>query len=346
MLDGPLPPLTIPTTLHASLTARLDRLESARQVAQIGAAIGRWFRYALLPAVSGLPESELQAALARLVASELVFESGAAPDMTYTFKHVLVQEAAYGSLLRHRRQQLHGQIAEALEAHFPEMMDSQPEVLARHCVAAGLAEKSVFYWSKAAQRSAARLAMAEAAAQFQKALDQLKFLPDDFARQRQELEFRSCLGVALRFVKGLASPETGRALAHARELWEQLGYPSEFVQVPYWHSLHHQNRGEFGLAQRLDENLLRLSRKRNDSAGLTLGHLSAGRILWLTGKFALSRSHLEEVLAPDDPISQRWLADQTGTHPHAIAKAYLGKALFCLGTRTRRWNEQRSHYRD
>src|SRR5205814_1512883 len=193
-LDGPLPPLAIPTSLHASLTARLDRLGSARPVAQIGAAIGRWFRYALLRAVSGLPENELQAALARLVASELVFESGAAPDTTYTFKHALVQEAAYGSLLRHRRQQLYGQIAEALEAHFPEMMESQPEVLARHCVAAGLAEKSVLYWSKAAQRSVARSAMAEAAAQFQKALDQLKLLPDDFARRRQELEFRSSLG--------------------------------------------------------------------------------------------------------------------------------------------------------
>jgi len=101
VLDGPLPPLAIPTSLHASLTARLDRLGSVRHVAQIGAAIGRWFRYALLRAVSGLPENELQAALARLVASELVFESGAAPYTTYTFKHVLVQEAAYGSLLRH-----------------------------------------------------------------------------------------------------------------------------------------------------------------------------------------------------------------------------------------------------
>jgi tetratricopeptide (TPR) repeat protein len=331
VLDGALPPLAIPTSLHASLTARLDRLGSARPVAQMGAAIGRWFRYALLRAVSGLPENELQAALARLVASELVFESGAAPDTTYTFKHVLVQEAAYGSLLRRPRQQLHEQIAEALEAHFPEMMENQPEVLARHCVAAGLAEKSVLYWSKAAQRSVARSAMAEAAAQFQKALDQLILLPDDFARQRWELECRSSLGVALRFVKGLASPETGRALAHARELWEQLGSPPEFVQVPYWHSLHHQNRGEFGLAQCLDENLLHLSRKRNDSAGLILGHMSAGRTLWLTGRFALSRSHLEEVLAPDDPTSHRWLADQTGTHPHAIAKAYLGNALFCLG---------------
>ena len=169
VLDGPLPPLAIPTSLHASLMARLDRLASVRHVAQIGAAIGRWFRYTLLRAVSGLPEDELQASLARLVASELVFQSGTPPDAVYTFKHALVQEAAYGSLLRNARQQLHGRIAEALEAHFPELMDSQPELFARHYAEAGLAEKSVFYWSKAAQRSVARSAMAEAAAQFQKA---------------------------------------------------------------------------------------------------------------------------------------------------------------------------------
>ena len=158
VLDGALPPLAIPTSLHASLMARLDRLASVRHVAQIGAAIGRWFRYTLLRTVSGLPEDELQASLARLVASELVFQSGTPPDAIYTFKHVLVQEAAYSSLLRSARQQLHGQIAKALEAHFPELIDSQPELFAWHYVEAGLVEKSVFYWSKAARRSVARSA--------------------------------------------------------------------------------------------------------------------------------------------------------------------------------------------
>ncbi len=118
VLDGPLPPLAIPTSLHASLMARLDRLATVRHVAQIGAAFGRWFRYTSLRAVCGLPEDELQASLVRLVASELVFQSGTPPDAIYTFKHALVQEAAYGSLLRNTRQQLHGQIAEALEACF------------------------------------------------------------------------------------------------------------------------------------------------------------------------------------------------------------------------------------
>ena len=200
VLDRALPPLAIPTTLHDSLMARLDRLASVRLVAQIGAAIGREFSYALLRAVSRLSEDELQAALARLVASELVFQRGAPPDAVYTFKHALVQDAAHGSLLRSSRQQLHAQIAEALETHFPELMDSQPELFAQHYAEAGLVEKSVAYWGRAGRKSAARSAMAEAAAQLQKGLDQLELLPETPERQRQELEFCSSLGcgVAIR----------------------------------------------------------------------------------------------------------------------------------------------------
>ncbi len=216
--------------------ARLDRLASVRLVAQIGAAIGREFSYALLRAVSRLPEDELQAALARLVASELVFQRGTPPDAVYSFKHALVQDAAHGSLLRSTRQQLHAQIAEALETHSPELMDSQPELFAQHYAEAGLVEKSVAYWGKAGRRSAARSAMAEAAAQFQKGLDQLALLPDNPERQRQELEFCSALGAVLHAVKGHAAPETGHAYARARELWEQLGSPSEFLQIPYGQS--------------------------------------------------------------------------------------------------------------
>ena len=273
VLDSALPPFAIPTTLHDSLMARLDRLASVRLVAQTGAAIGREFPYALLRAVSRLPEDELQAALARLVASELVFQRGTPPDAVYAFKHALVQDAAHGSLLRSSRQQLHARIAEALEAHSPELMDSQPELFAQHYAEAGLVEKSVACWGKAGHRSAARSAMAEAAAQFQKGLDQLALLPDTPERQRQELEFCSALGAVLLAVKGQAAPETGHAYARARELWEQLGSPSEFLHVPYGQSRYHVYRGELDLAQRLDEDLLRLSRQRNDSAGLVLGHL-------------------------------------------------------------------------
>ena len=189
VLDRPLPPLAIPITLHASLMARLDRLVSARMVAQIGAAIGRQFSYALVRAVSRLPEDELRAALGQLVASELVFQRGTPPDAVYSFKHALVQDAAHGSLLRNARQQLHAQIAEALETHSSEIIESQPELLAQHYAEAGLVEKAVAFWGKAGHRSVARSAMAEAAAQFQKGLDQLALLPDIPERRQRSSSF-------------------------------------------------------------------------------------------------------------------------------------------------------------
>jgi len=330
-LDGALPPFSIPTSLHDLLVARLDRLASVRLLAQTGAAIGREFSYALLRVVSRLPEEELQAALARLLASELIFQRGTLPDAIYTFKHALVQEAAHNSLLRRTRQQLHAQIANSLETHSPELMDTHPELLARHYEEAGLVEKSVSYWGKAGRRSAARSAMTEAATQFQKGLDQLSLLPDDPERRRRELEFWSSLSAALRAVKGQAAAETGRAYGRARELWERLGSPSEFLQIPYGQSRYHAHRCEFDLAHCLDEDLLRLSRQRNDAAGLVLGHLSSGINLMFVGKFAASRFHLEKALALYDPISQRLLVHQAGVHPHIFSQAYLGNVLFCLG---------------
>ena len=331
VLDRSLPPFAIPTTLHASLLARLDRLASVRLVAQIGAAIGREFSYSLLRIVSRLPADELRSALSRLVASELVFQRGAPPDAVYVFKHALAQDAAHGSLLRSSRQQLHAQIAEALEAHSPELMDTQPELFAQHYAEAGLVQKSVAYWGKAGHRSAARSAMAEAAAQFQKGLDQLAPLPDTPERQRQELELRSGLGAVAMVWKGFAASETGQAYARARELWEQMGSPSEFLQVPYGQSIHHLVRGEIDVALRLDEGLLRLSQQREDSSGLLMSHFSAGINLMFAGQFALSRSYLEQVLARYDPISHSVLTHQAGTHPRVASQVYLGIVLFCLG---------------
>src|SRR5260221_4635362 len=331
VLDGALPPFAIPTSLHDSLMARLDRLASVRLVAQTGAAIGRQFSYGLLYAASRLPEDELQAALARLVASELVFQRGTPPDAVYAFKHALVQDAAHGSLLRSSRQQLHAQIVQALETDSPEMMETQPELFAQHYAEAGLVEQSVACWAKAGHRSAARSAMAEAAAQFQKGLDQLVLLPDDQKRQRQELRFRSALSTVLHAVKGHAAPATGHAYAQAREVWEQAGSPSEYLGVPYGQCRYHTYRGELDLAQRLNEDLLRLSRRRDHSAGLVLAHYSSGGNLSFTGRFASSRRHLEGVLALYDPISHGALVDQVGFHPQVVSKAFLGNVLFCLG---------------
>jgi hypothetical protein len=332
VLESGAGPLGIPATLHDSLMARLDRLASVRLVAQIGAAIGREFPYALLRAVSSLTENELQAALARLVASELVFQRGAPPDAVYSFKHALVQDAAHSSLLRSSRQQLHARIAEVLETHSPETLDSQPELLAQHYAEAGLVEKSAACWGKAGRKSAARSAMAEAAAQLQKGLDQLMLLPDTPERRRHELEFCSALGSVLHAVKGYAAPETGHAYARARVLWEQLGSPLEFLQVPYGQSVYHMGRGELDVAQRLNEDLLRLSRQRNDSAGLVLGHLSSGRDLMLVGRFASSQSHLEDGIALYDPISHRSVGQQAGSgDPRVNLKAYSAIVLLCLG---------------
>jgi class 3 adenylate cyclase/predicted ATPase len=217
------------------------------------------------------------------------------------------------------------------ETQAPELIDSQPELFVQHYAEAGLVEKSVACWGKAGHRSAARSAMAEAAAQLQKGLDQLALLPDIPERWRQELEFFSALGAVLMAVKGFGAPETGHAYARARVLWERLGFPSEFLQVSYGQSLHHVARGELDLALRLDEDLLRLSRQRDDSAGLVLGHYSSGRNLMLAGRFARSRSHLEEALTLYDPITHRSFAHQAGFHPHVNSLAHLEIVLFCLG---------------
>ena len=160
-----------------------------------------------------------------------------------------MQDAAHGSLLRGTRQQLHARIAQALETLSPELIETQPELLAQRYAEAGLLEKSVVYWRKAGRRSAARSAMAEAAAQFQKGLDQLMLLPETTERQRQELELWSALGAALRFIKGQAAQFVGQALDRARELWERLGSPSEFLHIPYAQASYHIYRGEFDVAQ-------------------------------------------------------------------------------------------------
>jgi predicted ATPase len=226
-------PTRIPTTLHTSLLARLDRLASVRHVAQTGAAIGREFAYQVLRAVSNVGEDELRVALGRLVASELLSERATPPDAVYAFKHALVQDAAHGSLPRRVRQRLHAQIAEAFETHSPELVETHPELFARHYAEAGLIERSVAFWGRAGRRSAGRSAMAEAAAQFQKGLDQLALLPDTAGYKRRKLEYYSAMGAALRAAKSFAAPETGNAYTRARELWEQLGSPPEFLQI-FW----------------------------------------------------------------------------------------------------------------
>jgi class 3 adenylate cyclase/tetratricopeptide (TPR) repeat protein len=217
-LAAPLPPLAIPSTLHASLLARLDRLASVKDVAQIGAAIGREFSYRLLATVAGLEERELRAALARLVEAGLVFQRGEPPEATYVFKHALVQDAAYASMVKSRRQQLHGKIAHVLERDFPELAATEAEALARHFSAAQQPDRAVGYWLAAGGRALQRSANREAITHLSAGLGQLEQLPDTGERRKQELALQRLLGQAYFHVKGLGAAETERAFNRAREL--------------------------------------------------------------------------------------------------------------------------------
>jgi class 3 adenylate cyclase/predicted ATPase len=330
LASSPLSGVAIPATLHASLIARLDRLGmAAKEVAQIGSVLGREFTYELIDRVARRPD--LDAALAQLSAAELLFCRGAAPQSSYLFKHALVQDTAYSVLLRGRRRELHARVADVLQAEFGEVAKSRPELLAHHFTEAGQPRLAAAHWGEAGRRSASRSAMAEAATQLRKGLDQLSLLPGNPERWGQELELQSSLGAAALAVNGHAAPETGLAYARARELWEQLGCPSEFLHVPYGQSLHYTFVGELDLAQRLDEDLLRLSSERNEAAGLVLGHYSFGRNLLIAGRFDASRKHLEQVLQVFDPSLRQSLIRQAGDDPHVNAQAVLGVVLFCLG---------------
>jgi predicted ATPase len=208
--------LAVPATLHASLMARLDRLGPAKEVAQIAAAIGREFSHALLAAVVRRPEAELGSALDRPVVAGLLFRQGVPPHATYLFKHALVQDAAYGTLLREPRRALHARIAEALEGQFADMVESQPELVARHCTEAGLIEKAAGLWGKAGQRSLARSALMEAAAQLTRALGQIAALPPTPALRREQIKLQVGLVNALMHTKGDAAAETKASLDRAR----------------------------------------------------------------------------------------------------------------------------------
>ena len=227
---APSPAVAVSASLHASLMARLDRLGRAKEVAQIGAAFGREFSHALLAAVVPKPEAELNSALDRLIAAGLLFRQGVPPHASYLFKHALVQDVAYGTLLREPRRLLHSRIADTLESEFGEVADNQPEVLARHYTEAGLIEKAAGLWGKAGQRSFARSALVEAVEQLTRALDLIVTLPVTPALRREEIKLQVALIPALIHVKGYSAPETRAAEERARRLIEQteaLGEPPE-----------------------------------------------------------------------------------------------------------------------
>src|SRR5262245_25173042 len=230
-LDGPLPPLAIPATLHDSLMARLDRLAAVKEIGQIGAAIGREFSYSLLRALVGRDDRALKDALARLERAELVFRRGEPPEAIYSFKHALVQEVAYENLLKSRRQVLHQRIAQALEKEFPETAKTEPELLALHYAGAGLADPAISYWQTAAERALQRSANVEAANHFRQALALLATLPESGERDERELDLQTRLGATLTTVKGFAAPEVAAAYDRARILCRESQAPAQKFSV-------------------------------------------------------------------------------------------------------------------
>jgi class 3 adenylate cyclase/tetratricopeptide (TPR) repeat protein len=326
---GPVSPLGIPTSLQESLLARLDRLAPTSDVAQIAAALGRQFSHELISAVAAMPPQQLDDALAQLVNAELIFRRGTPPDAEYTFKHALVQDTAYGTLLRSRRQQIHARIAATLEDQFPDIVLAQPALLARHCAEAGLGGKAVVYWLKAGQQALVRSAPTEAAAQLRKGLDALEGLPDGPRRRQQELDLLLALGSALTATKGYSAPEVGETYARARALAEQIDRPEYLWPVFLGQSSFHRVRGEHRLALTLAEQLEKIGEARSDVAAQLVGRWANGRSRLFLGDFVAARALLERCHGLADP------APRGGVIPSAdifaMMLVYLAWTLAVLG---------------
>jgi class 3 adenylate cyclase/tetratricopeptide (TPR) repeat protein len=328
-LTGPLPSLAIPTSLSASLLARLDRLAPVREVAQIGAALGRKFSHELVSAVAEMPQEQLDDALAQLVNSELVFRRGAPPEAEYSFKHTLVQDTAYDTMLRSRRQRLHGRIAATLKEKFPEIVQTQPEVLARHCAEGGLVEEAVGHWNRAGQQSIARWAITEAVAQLRKGLDLLSGLPTAAWRLTQELELLIALGNALLATKGYAAPEPGEAFDRARRICQQLDLPPQLESVLIGQYSFGLVRGELRLAEDHAAKMRWLSEIRNDVRSKRTSSSLSGNICFYLGKFKESRTHYENAVCLRDPVHRAFVPSPA--HGQAWILIHFYNTLVCLG---------------
>jgi predicted ATPase len=330
--------LAVPASLHASLMARLDRLGPAKEVAQIGSAIGREFSHALLASVARKPEAELGSALDRLIQAGLLFRQGVPPLASYLFKHALVQDAAYGTLLREPRRTLHARIAEILESQFAEIAESRPELLAHHYTEAGLIEKAAGLWGKAGQQSLTRSALVEAAEQLTRALSQLAALPATPALRREQIKLQVALITPLIHVKGYAAPETTAAAEQARlsiEQAEALGEPPEdplllfSVLYGFWVANYVGFNGD--AMRKLAAQFLALAEKQGATVPLMIGHRLMGISLLFTGNIAESRAHYDQAIALYDPAEHRALATRFSHDAGVAVLSYRPFALWLLG---------------
>jgi predicted ATPase/class 3 adenylate cyclase len=295
-LSGPAPALTIPDTLQDSLMARLDRLHSIKAIAQIGAAIGREFSYTLICAVIAGDENVLKHALAELEKAELLFRYGEIPDAVYRFKHALVRDAAYESLLKTRRQDLHGQIARTLEERSPDLVVNEPEILAHHFTEAALADSAITYWLKAGNHASSRSANVEAVKHLRRGIELVRNLEPTPERARKELDFYLALGPAVAAMEGDAAEETARVFSHARDLLGDRGTLDERMTVLWGAYLAHSMRAEHRAALEVAQQFVDLAAEHNHPGVSALANRFMGQSLYFTGAFVEARAHLERTL--------------------------------------------------
>ena len=328
----------IPPTLQQSLMARLDRLGPAREVAQIGAVIGRDFSYALLRAVAGMDEAPLQTALDRLAEADILLVQGLPPDADYRFKHALIQDAAYENLLKSRRQALHRGVGETLRDNFAGTAAAEPELLAHHFTQAGMTEAAIEWWGKAGQKSLERSALVEAAEQFTRALDQIATLPGTPALRREQIKFQAALITPLVHIKGYSAPETKAAIEHARLLIEEaeaLDEPPEDPLLLYsvLYGVFITNLAAFNgpVCRDIAAHTLELAYKQTASFPRLLGHNNLGGSLMFTGEIAEARAHFDQAIALYDPDVHRPLATRFGEDQSVATLMLRSSALWLLG---------------
>jgi class 3 adenylate cyclase/predicted ATPase len=330
-LTGALSTFAIPATLQDSLMARLDRLVTAKAVAQYAAVIGRQFSYDLLHAVSQLDAAMLQQELGRLVEAEIVYQRGVLPHATCVFKHALIQDAAYESLLKSTRQQYHQRIAQVLEDQFAELVATQPELLAHHYTEAGLIAQAVDYWQKAGQSAAQRSAYVEAIAHLRQGLALFETLPETPQRLQRAVDMHITLGVSLIATKGWAAPEVRKTYTSARQLCEHLDEPHQLFPVLWGLWSYYLVRAEYQTAHTLGEQLLTLAQQTQDAAMLLVAHRTLGATLFFLGVAASASTHLAQGIALDDPQQHHASTFLYGEDTGVVCRSHATAALWSLG---------------
>jgi class 3 adenylate cyclase/predicted ATPase len=329
-LDGPLPPLAIPATLQDSLMARLDRMAPVKEISQIGAAIGREFSYSLMRELVRRDDTALQDALAKLEQAKLVFRRGEPPEAIYRFKHALVRDAAYESLLKSRRHQLHSQIARTMEKKFPDVVVSQPEIVAHHFTEAGLVEPAIEYWLKAGNLALSRSANT-ALDHLKQGLKLIPNIDDPMLRNKWELLLQTSLGNSLRTTKGWSVDSVRHAYTRALQLCKESGFDERTFPAVFGLWTWNFVRAALGEARALAEHLLNTAESVDDSVYDVLAHEALGFTLFAQGNFAAAHAELERSISLCEDSKAAAYLDLSAQDPRVHVRAYDGMALWLLG---------------